>query len=95
MAERESRSAPLQPPASVNKGEITSLVWRFAAPPGAKVRGRLCQGETCVAMASMRGRSRALAGLPATQPLRFHFSLAPGQQRAVVVRGLQLIVNYL
>lgn len=95
MAERESRSAPLRPPASVSNGEIVSLVWRFEAPPGADLRGRLCQAETCVEITRMRGHSRGLAGLPATQPLWFHFSLAPGQRQAVVVRGLQLIVNYL
>jgi hypothetical protein len=43
----------------------------------------------------MRGRSRALEGLPATRPLRFHFTLAQPKQQAVVVRGIQLIVNYL
>ncbi len=95
MAERESHSALLQPPASVTKGEIISLVWRFEAPPGADLRGRLCQADTCVEIAGMRGRSRGLSGLPATRPLRFQFSLAPGQRQAVVVRRLQLIVNYL
>ncbi len=94
MAERESRSAPLQPPASVTDAKIVSLGWRFKAPPGADLRGRICQAETCVAINAMRGRSQALVGLPATKPLRFHFSLAPGQRQAVVVQGLQLIVNY-
>lgn len=95
MAERESLSAPLLPPASVRAGEIHSVIWRFEAPPGATLKGRLCQADDCVAVATMRGRSRALAGLPATRPLRFHFSLDQPQQQAVVVRGIQLIVNYL
>lgn len=94
MVERESLSAPLLPPASVPEGEIHSVIWRFDAPPGAALKGRLCQADNCVEVATMRGRSRALAGLPATQPLRFHFSLVQ-QQQAVVVRGIQLIVNYL
>ncbi|MEA3639777.1 MAG: flagellar protein FlhE [Lamprobacter sp.] len=94
MAERESLSAPLQPPASVPEGEIHSLTWRFTAPPGARLRGRLCQADRCVAVDSMRGSSTALAGYPATLPLRFHFALAPQQQQAVVVGGMQLIVNY-
>ncbi|NEX16957.1 MAG: flagellar FlhE [Halochromatium sp.] len=95
MAERETLSAPLKPPAGLSAGEIYSVAWRFEVPPGNRLRGRLCQANTCVVMEQMRGQSRALAGLPATGPLRFHFSLAPDQPQAVVVRGLQLIVNYL
>jgi|GEM_PF-486966 len=94
-AERESLSAPLKPPPGLNAGEIYSVAWRFEAPPGSRLRGRLCQANTCVVLEQMRGQSRALAGLPATGPLRFHFSLAPNQPQAVVLRGLQLIVNYL
>jgi flagellar protein FlhE len=95
MAERESLSAPLLPPASLTSGEIHSVIWRFDAPAGADLSGRLCQAATCVAVGRMRGRSQAFAGLPATLPLRFHFSLASDKQRAVVVQGIQLIVNFL
>lgn len=97
MAERESLSAPLLPPASLGEAEaeIQSVVWRFNAPPGASLKGRLCQADACIAVDQMRGRSDALAGRSAKMPLRFHFSLATDRQQAVVVRGLQIIVNYL
>jgi flagellar protein FlhE len=94
MVERESLSAPLLPPSALREGKIHSLVWRFKVSPGAALRARICQAEHCITAEQMRGRSQAMAGLPATQPLHFQFSLLPQQTRAVVVGELQLIVNY-
>jgi len=95
MAERESLSSPLRPPpGSVHEGEIHSIVWRFVQPPGSALNARLCHAHRCMPLSAARGQSQALAGLPADAALRFHFSLLPGQRRAVRVEGLQVIVNY-
>jgi flagellar protein FlhE len=95
MAERESLSRPLRPPQQVPaEAEIETVLWRFEQPSDANLRGHLCQGSRCIDLPQMRGRSRGLAGLSAAAPLRFHFSLDRGQQRAALVRGLQIIVNY-
>lgn len=95
MAERESLSRPLLPPSgSAPAGAIHSIVWRFEQPPGSRLNARLCQANHCMPLSGARGQSQALAGLPADEGLRFHFSLRPGQRRAVRVEGLQVIVNY-
>ncbi|MFP4061287.1 MAG: flagellar protein FlhE [Halochromatium sp.] len=95
MAERESLSRPLRaPPGSAPTGAIDSIAWRFEQPPGSRLNARLCQANRCMPLAGARGQSQALAGLPADEALRFHFSLGPGQRRAVRVQGLQVIVNY-
>ena len=95
LAERESLSRPLlPPPGSAPAGAIHSIVWRFEQPPGSRLNARLCQANLCMPLPSARGQSQALAGLPADEALRFHFSLRPGQRRAVRVEGLQVIVNY-
>jgi flagellar protein FlhE len=95
MSARESLSHRLTPPAPVPAGSrIHSVSWRCEAPLGRRVRGRLCHQEACLRLSGARGRSLALAGLPADKPLHFRFALAPGLSQAVVVKGLQVIVNY-
>lgn len=94
LAEREVASSPLVPPAGLSGGTIDTVGWRFRLPPGVAVRARLCHAEGCMALETVQGSSRALAGLPADRPLHFRFALAPGQRQAVAVQGLQVIVNY-
>lgn len=94
MVDRESVSRSLSPPGASVAGEITSVVWRYRVPPGTALRGRLCHPGRCVPLVAPRGNSEGLAGLPANQPLRFHFALASGHPQAVTVQGLQVIVNY-
>lgn len=94
MVEREVASKPLVPSGGVPAGHIQDVIWTFDTPAGARVRGRLCHAGGCQALASSRGRSIEMAGLPAGTPLHFRFSLTPGQRRAVTVQGLKIIVNY-
>jgi flagellar protein FlhE len=93
--DRETVSDPLSPPIEVPNGSlIREVMWRIRAPVGLTVQARLCQAGDCILLPTARGRSPGLMGLPADQPLRFRFSLRPGQRRAVLVQGLQVIVNY-
>ncbi len=89
---RETASEALSPPAGT-EGRIREVRWRFETPSGQAWHGRLCHPAGCVALPARRGRSEALAGLPAEAPLRFRFSPITGQA-PLVVEGLQVIVNY-
>ncbi|HSH47620.1 MAG TPA: flagellar protein FlhE [Halomonas sp.] len=94
LSDRESRSAPLAPPANIAPGaRIKSVSWRFKLPPGEQISARLCHPQACIPAMGQRGYSEALANLRADKPLEFRFRL---QQtgRPVRVTGLQIIVNY-
>lgn len=95
-AGRTYRSGLLSPPRPelVVAARITRVSWRFRVPAGRFVKAWLCSGEHCEAVAGQRGRSEALAGHVATGPLQLRFALEPGEQRAVAVRDLQLLVDY-
>ncbi|XKE45399.1 flagellar protein FlhE [Halomonas organivorans] len=92
MADREAASAALVP-GDGTAGRIAEVRWRYRRPAGAAIRARLCHPGGCMLLPDQRGRSEALAGLAAEAPLRFRFSLAPGQA-PITVQGLQVIVNY-
>ncbi|QFT83456.1 Flagellar protein FlhE precursor [Halomonas sp. THAF12] len=89
---RETASEALTPPAGT-AGRIREVRWRFRTPPGQGGHARLCHPAGCMTLPTERGRSTALAGLPAGEPLRFRFSPTPGQA-PVSVEGLQVIVNF-
>jgi flagellar protein FlhE len=95
-AGRVYRSGPLSPPRPelVADAQITRVSWRFRVHAGHPVSAWLCSGEYCEAVAAQRGSSEALAGHAAVRPLQFRFVLEPGEQRAVAVRGLQVLVDY-
>lgn len=90
---RERASAPLQPPALARGQRLAEVRWRFALPAGAPVRARLCHPQRCIELSCSRGRSAALAGLDAGQPLQFRFRLAP-RGEAQRVEAIELIVEY-
>ncbi len=95
-AGRSYRSGPLSPPRPelVADAKITRISWRFRVPAGRSVSAWLCSGEHCEAVAGQRGSGEVLAGHAAVRPLQFRFVLGPGEQRAVAVRELQLLVDY-
>jgi flagellar protein FlhE len=90
---RERASAPLQPPALARGQRLAEVRWRFELPAGAPVRARLCHPQRCIELSRSRGRSAALAGLDAGQPLQFRFRLAP-RGEAQRVEAIELIVEY-
>ncbi|NBC49205.1 MAG: flagellar FlhE [Gammaproteobacteria bacterium] len=93
--DHETVSDPLSPPVEVPNGSlIREVIWRVQSPVGLTAQAQLCQAGDCILLPTARGRSPGLMGLPADQPLRFRFSLRPGQRRGVLVQGLQVIVNY-
>lgn len=95
---RMIESAPLTPPAELVEGAlIRSLRWRFTVPSGQpRPDAWLCHPRRCIALASPRGKSRALAGLAADEPLVFRFRLPASSQPAAPFRieSLQVIVDY-
>lgn len=90
---RESVSTPLQPPALAQGQRLAEVRWRFVLAAGAPVRAWLCHPQRCIELPSSRGRSSALAGLDAGQPLQFRFRLAP-RAEPQPVEGIELIVEY-
>ncbi|WP_089656862.1 flagellar protein FlhE [Franzmannia pantelleriensis] len=73
--------------------QVASVSWQYTTPPGAQVTAWLCHPQRCQQLAGHRGRSEALAGLSATEPLHFRFRLGQGA-RPVQVSGLQVIVDH-
>ncbi|MDR5866894.1 flagellar protein FlhE [Halomonas koreensis] len=92
VAGRETPSRALTPPPAAAGGRVVEVRWRYRVPAGAALRARLCHPAGCVTLPARRGRTRALAGLPAGEALRFRF--APDGAGPVRVQGLQVIVNY-
>lgn len=92
-SDQRTCSEPLQPPPLAQGRRLASIAWQFAAPPAAPLRAWLCQGAQCVALPGPRGRSHALAGLDAGQPLRLCF-LRERPGAVLAVRGLQVLVEY-
>ncbi|KXS39172.1 MAG: flagellar protein [Halomonadaceae bacterium T82-2] len=93
---RVTAAEPITPPAGLRPGLITSVSWRFRAPPGLPdLEAWLCHPRRCLPLTAARGRSDGLRGLPAREPLTLHFRL-PRNAHAGAVRltGLQVIVNY-
>ncbi len=93
---RTYESLPLAPrdPGRAERGRMAAVRWHYRLPPGAALRAWLCAAGHCVPASEQRGQTMAFTGLAATTPLHFRFVLTPGQQKAVVVEGMQVIVNY-
>ena len=94
----EVSSAPLNPPTDAS-GSVTLIVWRYQLmtpePPGLVVK--LCSGVRCIELDGASGMTRALSGVPASQPLRFVWKVS-GEGRfypPVSVISNQVIVNYM
>ena len=92
-SDQRTCSEPLQPPPLAQGRRLASIAWQFAAPSAAPLRAWLCQGSQCAALPGPRGRSHALTGLDAGQPLRLCF-LRERPGAALAVRGLQVLVEY-
>lgn len=91
---RAYASRAFTPPALATGARIQRVRWRYALPPGRVLVAVLCAGRRCTRLDGRRGTSRALAGAAADVPLRFHFSLPPGEVRPVRVERLRLSVEY-
>lgn len=93
----EASSVPLKPPMAV-RGTITLIAWRYRLltpePTGLVVK--LCSESRCTELDGPSGTTRALAGEPAGQPLRFvwYVSGRGGLYPPVRVTSNQVIVNY-
>ncbi|MFB8828949.1 flagellar protein FlhE [Azotobacter sp. CWF10] len=87
------RIHPLQPPALAQGQRLAEVRWRFVLAAGAPVQAWLCHPQRCIELPSSRGRSSALAGLDAGQPLQFRFRLA-SRAEPQPVEGIELIVEY-
>ncbi|WP_189465702.1 flagellar protein FlhE [Litchfieldella qijiaojingensis] len=94
VPEREVGSQAMSATSSLPaQSRITSVRWRFDAPPGHPLRAWLCHPVRCIPLSSASGHSLALADLPASMPLNFRFRLPRGT-RPLEVKGLQVIVDY-
>lgn len=93
----ESSSTALKPPVGVS-GTVTLVAWRYQlltqGPAGLVVS--LCSGSRCVELDGPSGTTRALAGVPASQPLHFVWQVRGrgGLYPPVRVISNQVIVNY-
>lgn len=92
-SDRRSCSQPMVPPALAAGRRLASLAWQFSVPAGAPLRAWLCHPQQCIALPVGRGRSSALAGLDAGQPLQLCF-LSEATAGAWRVGDLQLLVEY-
>lgn len=86
-------SQPMPPPALAAGRRLASLGWQFGVAAGAPLRAWLCHPQQCLALPGSRGRSRALSGLDAGQPLQLCFRLDEGA-RPQRIGDLQLLVEY-
>jgi flagellar protein FlhE len=86
-------SQPMPPPPLAAGRQLASLGWQFAVPAGAPLRAWLCHPQQCLALPGSRGRSRAMAGLDAGQPLQLCFRLDAGS-RPQRIAELQVLVDY-
>lgn len=92
-SDRRSCSQPMVPPALAAGRRLASLGWQFSVSGGAPLRAWLCHPQQCIALPAGRGRSSALAGLDAGQPLQLCF-LPHAAAGARQVGDLQLLVDY-
>ncbi|MFD2405189.1 flagellar protein FlhE [Azorhizophilus paspali] len=93
MPGRERASVPLQPPDLARERRLAEVRWRFSLAPSAQVRAWLCHPQRCIELPHNWGRSDALTGLDAGQPLWFRFRLAP-RAEPQPVGAIELIVEY-
>lgn len=95
---RTVESALIRPPTSLpSDARIRTLRWRFERPVGQpRPEAWLCHARRCIELVTARGRSQALAGLAAGEPLHFRFRL-PARAHAANpfrIEALQVIVDY-
>ncbi|MBD3894437.1 flagellar protein FlhE [Halomonas sp. ML-15] len=91
---RDTHSRPLAPgPGVPARAQISQVGWQYATPPGTAYQAWLCHPQRCMRLGSSRGRSEALAGLSASEPLTFRFRLGAGS-RPAQISELQVFVDY-
>lgn len=80
---------------SVDGERIRRVSWRYEVSDGHQaVRAWLCHPRGCVALASTRGGTRQLEGLPAAGPFVLRFRRDDTASATIQVGRVQLIVNY-
>ncbi|WP_254797418.1 flagellar protein FlhE [Geopseudomonas aromaticivorans] len=92
-SDRATCAQPLTPPVLARGRQLASLHWQFSSPPDAPLLAWLCHPQHCTALSGNRGRTRALAGLDAGQPLQLCFRL-PAAGPGLRLADLQLLVEY-
>ncbi|MNZ45779.1 Flagellar protein FlhE [compost metagenome] len=93
LAGRETGSTAALPPPLAAGRSLDRVRWQFRLPPGARVQAWLCHPQRCIELHQAQGRTRALAGLDAGQPLQLRFRLPPAAP-AQLLQELQLLVEY-
>ncbi|WP_413724777.1 flagellar protein FlhE [Sodalis sp. RH16] len=78
--------------------QVTSVYWRIntdgALPPGVSMM--ICMPGKCLPLDGLAGRSDALAGIPADNPLVLELNMAGGGAIVppVMLKSYQIQVNY-
>ncbi|GLR07290.1 flagellar protein FlhE [Mixta theicola] len=93
----EASSPPITPPGPIS-GLISVIYWRFelTGPQPAGLLVKLCSSARCTPIEGASGSTRGLTNVPASDTLRFVYSV-PGQGRlfpVTRVRSNQVMVNY-
>lgn len=93
----EASSPPITPPGPVS-GMMNVIYWRFelTGPQPAGLLVKLCSSARCTPIEGASGSTRGLTNVPASDTLRFVYSV-PGQGRlfpVMRVRSNQVMVNY-
>jgi flagellar protein FlhE len=93
----EASSPPITPPGPVS-GMMSVIYWRFelTGPQPAGLLVKLCSSARCTPVEGASGSTRGLTNVPASDTLRFVYSV-PGQGRlfpVTRVRSNQVMVNY-
>lgn len=93
----EASSPPITPPGPIS-GLMNVVYWRIelAGPQPAGLLIKLCSSARCTPIEGASGSTRGLTNVPASDTLRFVYSV-PGQGRLfplLRVRSNQVMVNY-
>ena len=93
----EASSPPITPPGPVS-GLMNVIYWQFelAGPQPAGLLVKLCSSARCTPIEGASGSTRGLTNVPASDTLRFVYSV-PGQGRlfpVMRVRSNQVMENY-
>ncbi|MEA9392611.1 flagellar protein FlhE [Acerihabitans sp. TG2] len=92
-------SEPMRPADALTSGaQVTSIIWRIEnqqpLPPGASMA--ICLSGKCVVLHGLAGRSDALAGLPADNPLTLQINVngRGAIYPPILLTRYQVLVNY-
>jgi len=92
-------SEPLRPIHPLTSGaRVTSVIWRIEnqqpLPPGAMMA--ICLSGQCVKLDGLAGRSDALAGVPADNPLTLQVKVngSGALNPPILLTGYQILINY-